>query len=79
MSLRVAAALAIATLGLAASEASGETFLAWTTDDGVLAYADDPKRVPAKYRDAARERTWEDLRRETDKRWTVDNSRKDPR
>ncbi len=49
--------------------------LAWVTAEGTLAFTDDPARVPAKYRDAVTERTWEDLRAATDKRWTVDQSR----
>ena len=54
--------------------ASVLVFFSWTTVDGVLAFGD-PDRVPAKYKDAAVERTWEDLRASTDKRWTIDMSR----
>ena len=49
-------------------------FFAWTSIDGVLSFAD-PDRVPAMYKETAVERTWEDLRASTDKRWTIDMSR----
>jgi hypothetical protein len=45
--------------------------VAWVTSDGILAFTDDPARVPAKYRTIATEGTWEELRARTDKRWTV--------
>jgi len=37
-------------------------FYAWTTDDGVLSFTDSKKRIPAKYRGAVSERTWQDVR-----------------
>jgi hypothetical protein len=55
--------------------AASAAFFAWTTDLGVLSFTDDPKRIPAAYKDTAVERTWEDLRAATDPKWTVDMSR----
>lgn len=37
-------------------------FLAWTTSGGTLSFTDNPKRVPAMYRAAAVERTWDSVR-----------------
>ena len=48
-----AAALGALTLALAGPAAAGTVF-AWTTDDGVLSYTDDPKRIPARYKGEAR-------------------------
>ncbi len=55
--------------------ALGLSFFAWTTSQGILSFTDDSARIPSKYRAAAIERTWDDLRAATDKRWTVDTSR----
>lgn len=36
-----------------ADSAFGDEYLRWETEDGVVAFADDPRKVPARYRDAA--------------------------
>ncbi len=46
-------------------------FFVWTTSYGVLAYTDDPKRIPKKYAESAVEVSWGALRERADKRWTV--------
>jgi hypothetical protein len=40
----------IALLAILAAPALGGTLYKWTTEDGSLAYTDDPKRVPERYR-----------------------------
>jgi hypothetical protein len=41
-----------------AAEPTGDTFYQWTTDGGDVSTTDDPKRIPAKYRDVAIERSF---------------------
>jgi hypothetical protein len=41
---------------LVATSAAAGTAYQWTTEDGTLAFTDDPKRIPAKYKDAATKR-----------------------
>ena len=45
-------------------------FFIWTTDDGVLSFANRLDRVPPKYRASMVEDSWEALRKRTDKRVT---------
>lgn len=47
----VRAALAALVAGLALPAALSAEVFAWRTDDGVYAYTDDPKRIPARYAD----------------------------
>ena len=53
---------AILVAGLAGPAFAGNVY-SWMTDDGTLAYTDDPKRIPAKHRAAARERPMGELAR----------------
>ena len=43
----------VAGVGFAAPGAQAGEAYAWTTEDGVYAYTDDPKKVPSRYRDQA--------------------------
>lgn len=43
----------VAGVGLVALGAQAEGMFTWTTEDGVHAYTDDPKKVPARYEDQA--------------------------
>jgi hypothetical protein len=49
-------AVAVA-VALVASPALAVSVYTWTTDEGTLAFTDDAKRIPAKYKDAAQSRT----------------------
>ena len=40
-----------------AAPAAAVSFYQWETEDGVIAYTDDPKRIPARYKVSARRRT----------------------
>ncbi len=51
----LAALVAIAGLAVAAPTLAG-TVYSWTTDDGTMAYTDDAKRIPAKYKAKAKQR-----------------------
>lgn len=52
---QIAKPLLLGALALAlAAPAGAGTVFAWTTDDGVSAYTNDPKRIPARYKDGAR-------------------------
>lgn len=54
------ALLVLVTVGLAVMAAAGPTLAAtvytWTTEDGTKAFTDDPKRIPAKYKDQVERR-----------------------
>ena len=54
-------------IGLAAP-AMAATVYAYVTEEGTHAFTDDPKRIPAKYKDAAERRTMGQLKRY--ERWT---------
>ena len=45
----------------ASAEVSAETVYTWTTDDGTVAYTDEDKRVPARYRDRVQVETLDGL------------------
>ena len=49
-------------LNFACHSVAALTFFAWTTSDGGLAFTDEVKRIPAKYKDSAVEREWQKLR-----------------
>jgi len=44
-------------VAVVASPALAATVYTWTTEEGTTAFTDDPKRIPAKYKDAATQRT----------------------
>lgn len=49
-------AIVVLALVFAATVAQAEgTYFAWVTEDGVFSYTDDEKRVPAMYKDVAKE------------------------
>lgn len=50
-------------LGLSAPAAAADRIYAWETDEGTLAFTDDPKRIPAQYRGVATSRPRADLGR----------------
>ena len=53
--IKITRSLALGALALAlAAPASAGTVFGWTTDDGIAAYTNDPKRVPARYKDGVR-------------------------
>jgi hypothetical protein len=51
----------LVSLGFAAPVAAGTAY-EWTTDEGTVAFTDDPKRIPGKYKDAAVKRSLGKLR-----------------
>lgn len=53
--------LAVAGLALAPAGAQARTLYRWTTDDGGIAFADDAKRIPERYRERAEQITTEGL------------------
>jgi hypothetical protein len=55
--LVAAGALLLGASGAMAGPPAGSTVYSWTTEDGTVAFADDWKRVPARYRDGAAKRT----------------------
>jgi hypothetical protein len=52
---KITRSLALGVLALALSApATAGTVFGWTTDEGIAAYTNDPKRVPARYKDGVR-------------------------
>jgi len=52
---QISRSLALGALALAlAAPATAGTVFGWTTDDGIAAYTNDPKRVPARYKNGVR-------------------------
>lgn len=51
----IAGALVAGAVLLAAAPAGAGTLYRWETDDGTLAFADDPKRIPDRYREGVEE------------------------
>ena len=54
--IAVVTTVAIAIVALA-SPSLAHTVYGWTTEDGTAAYTNDPKRIPAKYKDSAKRQT----------------------
>ena len=50
-------ALLLAVVAVLAAPALAGTYYTWTTDDGTVAFTDDKKRIPARYKDAAKRKT----------------------
>lgn len=55
-SITMVATIVIAIAAVASPSMAG-TVWSWTTEDGTAAYTNDPKRIPAKYKDSAEKRT----------------------
>ena len=57
LSLGIGGLVIVSLVALAVADASAATFYTWTTDEGTEAFTDDAKRIPAKYKQAAKRRT----------------------
>ena len=55
--------LALVLLGAPGGALAAERIYSWETEEGTLAFTDDPKQIPARYRGAATSRAREDLGR----------------
>ena len=55
-----AAVTAVVGLGLAGAASAG-TVYSWQTEDGTIAYTDDRKRIPSRYREQAKARSMKQL------------------
>lgn len=59
----LALALVLVLVGAPGGALAAERIYSWETDEGTLAFTDDPKQIPARYRGAATSRAREDLGR----------------
>lgn len=63
--------LGILFLLLSTHLAKAADYYQWENENGSLSYTDDPKLIPAKYKETASARSWAELQEKTDSRLTV--------
>ncbi len=63
---------------MAQDEAPAGSFYQWTSDSGAVSFTDDMKRVPARYKDQAVERTWAEVHASVEKQFTPESTTHEP-